>query len=407
MVARSRNRADVVIKIGRYKSWPTFPWINTTHNNGWWQETSDEIGDFHEDNPFLSKKTDEYYPTLTGTNGIYTLENKSVNWRPVPTSPISLYGGSLSQWDLDQLASSLLAKSNPNVSHFSLATFVGELKDWIPDSSSLKNIKANWNWAQTLKTIPQALRETGHKMIQQGSRGYVSYRFAVKPFLNDLDTVAELQKAFLRKLKQLTALRDNKELRRNMTLASDEQSSLSDPFSVESGQLFSQAVKLRNASMKTWGSVAWKVDPAFVFPDQTERDILGLTAMDRLAIDLTTGMNGYEAIKTVWNLCPWSWLVDWFADVGGLIDACNNRVPVKPTRICIMRKLSLKDTYTVVQTQPWITWNGDYWARVVIKERYLAANPIIPLNVALPIFDGSKWSILGALFGSKRKHRFT
>jgi hypothetical protein len=304
---------------------------------------------------------------------------------------------------MDQYVAQLLALSNPNVSHISMATYVGELKDFIPSGSPLK-------WAgkmkDFLKAVPTTLRSTVNDVIRRGSKAYVSHRWAVKPLLQDMETLGQLASAVDQRLGWLTSLREDKELRRNMQLSYDQtEIPAGTHYPVEGGRRLTYAKHTDTLDRKVWGSVAWKIDPYFLFPNRMIRDRFGLTDFDRLALELATGVNGYELLKTVHNLMPWSWLIDWFTDIGALIDAYNNRIPVEPTDVCIMHKRRMRREWEITFTQDWLTLTGEYFTEFAVLQRRVAnvTSVLIPLSVELPIFDGSKWSILGALLASKRR----
>jgi len=57
-------------------------------------------------------------------------------------------------------------------------------------------------------------------------------------------------------------------------------------------------------------------------------------ALSQLASRLTYSLN--FSPSTAWELLPWSWLIDYFANVGSLLDAQRNDVPFTVTRMNVM-----------------------------------------------------------------------
>lgn len=88
---------------------------------------------------------------------------------------------------------------------------------------------------------------------------------------------------------------------------------------------------------------------------------------------------------TVWNSLPWSWLVDYFIDVGGLLAATGNRIPgysVNSIAIMCERKTRFWTEVRGLISQDWnmATWKGNIShdaldAERVTLERYCEASP--------------------------------
>jgi hypothetical protein len=100
---------------------------------------------------------------------------------------------------------------------------------------------------------------------------------------------------------------------------------------------------------------------------------------------------------------PWSWLIDWFTNVGDYVAAHNNRLGLKATDIAIMRhtqqfvdhveKLSGPSDLELLQTSK-ATWERKRRSRYV-------GNPVIKFQI--PFLDLGQLSILAALAVSRLK----
>jgi hypothetical protein len=122
------------------------------------------------------------------------------------------------------------------------------------------------------------------------------------------------------------------------------------------------------------------------------------------ARNLTFGLNSHGALAAAWELTPWSWLADWFSNVGDVIAATNNSVPCTWSNLCYMRKLR-----SVIHAKPgshtleaWVSIDSDYVVQWLRKERYVVF-PVVPIPLPyLPIITGGKLSILAALAAVRR-----
>jgi hypothetical protein len=128
---------------------------------------------------------------------------------------------------------------------------------------------------------------------------------------------------------------------------------------------------------------------------------MGSAELNQLAWKTTFGITSHEMLATAWELTPWSWLTDWFSNVGNVIAATNNSVGCTWGDVCYMRTLHANRVVTYgsgSDADQLAALNGqEYYALTVRKERYVVF-PILPLPVPqLPILTAGQWSILTAL----------
>lgn len=109
------------------------------------------------------------------------------------------------------------------------------------------------------------------------------------------------------------------------------------------------------ASRKVWGSVTWKVNKGVRFPTEPIEQF-------NLAVKALFDLEAVDA-ETVWGLIPWSWLVDYFVDIGGLLKATNHSVEVSPHDICIMRRFETKVTETPTSLPAYATCTNGLFTR--------------------------------------------
>jgi hypothetical protein len=142
-----------------------------------------------------------------------------------------------------------------------------------------------------------------------------------------------------------------------------------------------------------WGTAQWKLLPDSQLPS------LGFAPLKNLAGRLATGLTSHEALATAWELTPWSWLADWFGNVGDVIAATNNSVGLTWSKIALMRRSFSRFSVKVnpALSDSWPKIDSDWVVDWTRKERY-PAFPVIPFPTpTLPVLTGKHLSILASL----------
>jgi hypothetical protein len=170
---------------------------------------------------------------------------------------------------------------------------------------------------------------------------------------------------------------------------------------VPTGPVGSSAVGASKTVIQNLKSDSW-FEGSFV---RLPKASLGLDQhMDRFEWLINTDLTPAD----LWQIAPWSWLVDWFVDIGGLIDAfqtgTSNRI--LSTYAYAMREEVFTTTILLRNVGAGTPWNGpkDYSCVFSAKrKRRIKANPFgFILNPAASL-DVGQQLILGALGLTKIK----
>ena len=372
-MSRHREQDLRILSIGTRVSpiGPTTTYVNKT--DGFWRICDDTIGSYPLPTDFSTFESYSYIPTrsLTRPSG-WSWTACPLSYQPALPDPRQKWPV-LTSLDRNAVAWEILSKSNPSVPHVSVPTALGELKD-----------------------LPGLVKGYGDNLLKNIANGYLSWRWAIKPMISDLRKILRFRKAVNDRLTWLYKLRAGETLRRRVslgtTLLSDSPTSV---FIDTTGCWIVGTSKLFYAR-KAWGSAQWKLQPNSVLPN------VGARELDRLAWRLTFGITSHEALATAWELTPWSWLVDWFANVGTIIAATNNTVGCTWSNVCYMRtteaiRVVTINTQSSDSDQVAALTGQDYYYRTIRKERFVVS-PTLPVPVPqLPIITGGQWSILAAL----------
>lgn len=374
-MTRYRERDERIWTNGSYYNYLSTPPLSLKSvKNGNKEFCWDTVGNPEGDNPFI--KVDDYRetPVLNGT--LYKPDGVTVNkqFTNFPTTHEAAPLPALTAYpipdafELNALAWETLAATNINAPHVSVPNNLGELRD-----------------------LPSIIKGFGDTLLKKVAAGYLTWRWAIKPMIGDIQKLWTFTKAVNSRIRYLKALQDGKVIKRKATLDSDESTTAWEgAFIAHSNGALVQFDRRYHTTMKTWGTVRYNADPSIEFPASDDIELKGL------AQDLVLGTTPWGSVRTAWELMPWSWFVDWFLGVGTLIDATGNTVPLEWSHNCIMRTLTTKSEYVDVSPPSWATLSGVPVANVVRKERYVAA-PSLPFALSLPLLDSGKWSILGAL----------
>jgi hypothetical protein len=375
---RHREQDLRYLKIGTYVSpiGPTTFYRSAT--DGFRRICDDSIGDHHTPYDLSLMETFQFFPTLdcTGNNRSWTA--CPVGYQPALPDPRTKWPA-LTALDRNNRAWEILAQTNPSVPHVSVPTFVGELKD-----------------------LPGLVKGYGDGLLKSVANGYLSWRWAIKPMISDLQKLWNFQKAVDDRVLWLKRLSEGNTLRRKVRLGTTHATDAPAVNQI----VHSEGCTIRGTfqalySMKEWGSAQWKLLPNSLLPRAGDAELR------KKALALTFGITGHEILATFWELQPWSWLADWFGNTGDIIAATNNTVGCTWHNVCYMRTSeairectynpALSDSFALAGLK-----NLRYVMRMVRKERYVCV-PLLPFPFpSLPILTSGQWSILAALAAQRR-----
>jgi hypothetical protein len=168
------------------------------------------------------------------------------------------------------------------------------------------------------KTLPAELRQRHYGYKQLGG-DYLNAQFGWVPFLRDLAGLASVQSYVARRLAQLK--RDNGQaVRREGNVWSDNdvtvtESSVYHPtypyvhpfYHTQAGNTHGRRILTKSTQQRTWFCAKFR----YYIPDiDTDQGRMRATA--RL-------LGIVPSPDLLWEVLPWSWLIDWFANVGDVM----------------------------------------------------------------------------------------
>lgn len=272
---------------------------------------------------------------------------------------------------------SLMAHTNPSNPNILIPTFLWELKD-VPDM-----IRQGGRIADAIRR-----RKSWGHLIRDGSRprdiaaANLAIQFGWAPFLSDMMQLATFQESVDKRKKMFEKLK-SKGLRGRVPLGNwSEKTGAS--YNVWSPCGWVQYVSADiQRTVERWGSIRWIAQSGISLPStdgELRRRMAGLT-LDHIPLN-------------VWEALPWSWLVDYFVNVGNLLKA-GNRTIAYPSHACVMtRYVSISthghrrfDPYRVISPGKCRQW----------RHMRHPAPAAVSSSAAMPTLSAPQLSILGSL----------
>lgn len=373
MTARSRTRNLESTIIGTFINFGS-PVISSM-DVGVREACEDHVGNYPSANPFSLYKRTRYFPVLNGTQysgstPIRQMIGFPLGYKTVAVPDPRTKFAFPSLVTLSNYAWQILAETNPSQPHVNLAAFTGELPE-----------------------LPSLVRGWGRNLIRQAARGYISWRWIVRPLAGDINRLVHFVEACNQRFTELRRLRDGKTIRKRVNLGRTQIVGAK-----QNVQLHSQGAAIGGRrqdvhTRKLWGSAEWKLLPNTEIPNLSDPELMKLTKRTML------GLNSHGALEAAWELLPWSWFIDWFSNVGTMLQASNNSIPLTWGRVCFMMETT---SVAYIETGPadrpaWVDLVGRLELKGHRKDR-VPVYPVIPVPLPyLPILDDGKLSILAAL----------
>lgn len=311
------------------------------------------------------------------TSGI-PLDSSIMAYMRSPYSYASYFGRTpLDAITLTQMA---LANMNPNRPEADIGVDLLELRE-IPE---------------LLRDATDLLRHSRQDRQSSSAKAVVVAGFGIEPIIRDVISLFEFTRLVDKREKYLRELSSGfKRIKRKLT---EEEWYGASPY----GLAFS-AVADENTSTNRARVVTSKATRTYWFSARAKLlDPISERDLRRLAAEVTYGVNTITA-QQLWNIVPWSWLIDWFSTTGSLMAAYRGGLKWEWKALCLMHRTdyymtvefpSLRSGFTVTPLHP------DSHATVKVR-----LNPVLfGLPVwRMPYLGPSQLSILFSLATLKIK----
>lgn len=275
-----------------------------------------------------------------------------------------------------------LANLNPNAPVVDIPLFIFEFKDF---PAMLKNLGNILGKRMHPKDVPE---------------GWLAFSFGWKPLVSDLLSLFDFTEQMEKRIAYLKRLEHGGRVRRSLGGGVVQHSIIPDGyklgFSVPVGSNppgFYADIEILETQRVWFTANAKLLDP---LPEAAE--------LRSLTRDIILGLSVNPS--TVWNMIPWSWLIDYFANIGDIMLAYRGGIRFATTRMCVMctSKIESKLSNGRFHGNAAIYTGGNL--DMTVKQRSVFINPR-PTLTWDPILSGTQMLNLGALLtaGALRKYR--
>jgi hypothetical protein len=249
-----------------------------------------------------------------------------------------------------------------------------------------------------LREVPDMIRQAGRFLLHARNwRDYIrsahqtrdiatanlAFQFGWAPLLGDLYKIATFQDAVDKRRKIIDRLYSGKGLRRRISLGSTTATWADTSTLCGFGSFWTPFAPMkRRGSAEAWAVVKWKPTQPSVLPPsdgELRRYILGL--------------HPSQILENLWEALPWSWLIDYFSNIGAII-AAGNHFLATPAGGSVMIHSTTIHTHEPVQGANNLLSAGT--CKYVRKERRPLTSATTPF-ARIPNLGLGQLSILGSL----------
>lgn len=229
--------------------------------------------------------TGPFYPSWLTHNEARRLHLMGESYTPEPDSTFT----PLSVWELQALGASAITRALPTLPDSEIATALGELAQGFPSVPLRKFAK------------DPSLSSVGDE--------YLNFTFGIEPTVKDVVELQKTSQEMANKIAQLK--RDSGRLiRRRFEINKTEEvtTEVLPNQSSYPAEWMGTLTRKKTVSTRTWFSGAFKHS----YPKDLDEQL-------QKFVDFNSTYGAIPNGSTAWNLVPYSWLIDWFSNVGDVI----------------------------------------------------------------------------------------
>jgi len=275
------------------------------------------------------------------------------------------YVGDGGRPDVFQLASQVISRTNPSGAVVDVPVALAELRE-----------------------LPALVKKFGDGLLKNIADGNLRYEFGIKPMINDLKGLLNFQKQFDNRMKLYKKLQTSPMCRKSGPLYNATVEGSGGRVTAHSAHpLLTFSGTIRTMTQREyWGYCNWTPSEALLKAPKSDEQLAALARRAVLGLTLDA--------STVWNLVPWSWLVDWFSNVGEFLENQRRIIDVYPDNPAIC----FRATHTAILTidAPDYGMTGVTVEQVTHYKNRTRVSAALP-SAYLPLLTGRQVGILSSL----------
>jgi len=349
------------------------------------EERTEDVVGLGDNQPFSSVKTTKSGGLLNGTE---RSTRTGYVWTDYPADyfRIDPYASShvtVPLPSLTLLATTLLKRTNPSRASVDALQNIIELRE-LPGL-----VKEGWDLGihRLFKKIPRQ----AYRRLTKAAKLNLMFQFGILPLYSDIMKLTEFQSLVDARVRELRRLQE-RGLRRTIALGEWSESSINPSATIQSNGVRMHCKIEKQTKVVIRGHARWHVSQNFYESDRELR----AKAIDAVVSNKLDPVVAYELI-------PWSWLIDYFVNLGDLVSLSRNSFNAthQIPRLMIHRTTTIKSSNHDTGDGGTVTCTP-YQCIIEEKERRLVPSG---LSAQFEFLSGTQMSILGSLYVVKTRYR--
>lgn len=182
-----------------------------------------------------------------------------------------------------------------------------------------------------LRELPRMFKNFLEVTWKRAAGSYVEYSFGYAPIISDLQNLFRLPETIEKRIAELNYLRSKEKVSRTRTV-----------WSGSAKQTLARRQVFSSPGLTIWSTpeISTESDAQVTSRWRPRDEIKSLSdpEMAVLARNLVLGLTPESLLAHAWELLPWSWLIDWFSNLGDFLALTNNSVAYLSGPCCLTVK---------------------------------------------------------------------
>lgn len=280
-----------------------------------------------------------------------------------------------------QASTSAVARTNPSRPYVDVPVNILDIREKPRRIlEDIQDLRRRGFWRAPPRPSPRDLRRgVGNAWLQ--------YQFMIAPIVGDIVKLANATDQINRRIKAINQLFHGHGIRRTVSTF-DGSAQLVQNQTVQSAGVFINVQFTANTSVIQKVHTRWSpTTECGLQPSPEQVRAWAVRAVMGLTVDLST----------IWEITPWSWLADWFSDVGTFLKASRNIIPAQLTGVYPMTHFATRWNCADFISPP-VSMSG-ISVKSELKNRVQGF--VAPTFAGLNFLSGNQMGILAALVASR------
>lgn len=244
-----------------------------------------------------------------------------------------------------------------------------------------------------LRELPTILKTIGDSLIKTYAKKNLNREFGLTPLMQDALNLMKFNKSVAERIELFKKLRDKPQLRKASLYKSSIVEHPNTTVITNSAPAqcnVQHTLVMKRTTRHYWGYIRWTATPDFNKSNLAYAD----PSLEYLARRAVLGTN--IDIVTLWNAVPWTWLADWFGNIGNYLEGNRSLIPVTPSTPRLCKTTTTEELYVInTSTIGYTKGQMPVTRKRVTKVRTIASASLPSAH--LPLLTGRQLGILASL----------